>query len=100
MAEVYHMIVHQRFQGSGGLSCNTQVNTTNFKDPRIKNPGVFLLVQCNKLRERGPGNALKTCSERAATRMESLLWEEKLDRIKALYRDGYTHSVVRHSLRY
>ena len=76
------MIVHQRFQGSGGLSCNTQVNTTNFKDPRIKNPGVFLLVQCNKLRERGPGNALKTCSERAATRMESLLWEEKLDRIK------------------
>jgi hypothetical protein len=38
--------------------------------------------------------------EWAATRMESLLWEEKLDRIKALYRDGYTHSVVRHSLRY
>jgi hypothetical protein len=35
------MIVYQRFKGSGGLSCNTQVNTTNFKDPRIKNPGVF-----------------------------------------------------------
>ena len=45
MAEVYHMIVHQRFQGSGGLSCNTQVNTTNFKDPRIKNPGVFCFPQ-------------------------------------------------------
>jgi len=39
------MIVHQRFQGSGGLSCNTQVNTTNFKDPRIKNPGVFCFPQ-------------------------------------------------------
>lgn len=38
------MIVHQRFQGSGGLSCNTQVNTTNFKDPRIKNPGVFCFL--------------------------------------------------------
>ena len=84
------MIVHQRFQGSGGLSCNTQVNTTNFKDPRIKNPGVFLLVQCNKLRERGPGNALKTCSERAATRMESLLWEEKLDRIKTHFQSELT----------
>jgi len=39
------MIVHQRFAGSGGLSCNTQVNTTNFKDPRIKNPGVFCFPQ-------------------------------------------------------
>ena len=39
------MIVHQRFKGSGGLSCNTQVNTTNFKDPRIKNPGVFCFPQ-------------------------------------------------------
>ncbi len=45
MREVYHMIVHQRFLGSGGLSCNTQVNTTNFKDPRIKNPGVFCFPQ-------------------------------------------------------
>ena len=45
MAEVYHMIVHQRLSGSGGLSCNTQVNTTNFKDPRIKNPGVFCFLQ-------------------------------------------------------
>ena len=36
------MIVHQRFAGSGGLSCNTQVNTTNFKDPRIKTLGFFV----------------------------------------------------------
>jgi hypothetical protein len=39
------MIVYQRFVGSGGLSCNTKVYTTNFKDPRIKNPGVFCFVE-------------------------------------------------------
>jgi hypothetical protein len=62
--------------------------------------GADWIAKCNIVRERGPGNALKTCSERAATRMESLVWEEKLDRIKTYYRDGYTHSIVRHSLRY
>jgi len=35
------------------------------------------------MRKRGPRSALKTWSKRAATRMDSLLWEEKLDRIKA-----------------
>ena len=44
------MIAHQRLPGSGGLSCNTQVNTTNFKDPRIKNPGVFCFVEA-KMKE-------------------------------------------------
>ena len=29
--------------------------------------------------------ALKTWGKRAATRMESLVWEEKLDRIKAFF---------------
>ncbi len=53
------MIVHQRFAGSGGLSCNTQVNTTNFKDPRIKTLGFFVFnkgnmeqIDYSKLNER------------------------------------------------
>jgi len=53
------MIVHQRFTGSGGLSCNTQVNTTNFKDPRIKTLGFFVFnkgkmekIDHEKLNER------------------------------------------------
>ena len=53
------MIVHQRFKGSGGLSCNTQVNTTNFKDPRIKTLGFFVFnkgkmeqIDYTKLNER------------------------------------------------
>ena len=54
------MIVYQRILGSGGLSCNTKVYTANFKDPRIKNPGVFVLwkgkmekeIDYTKLQER------------------------------------------------
>ena len=38
------MIVYQRLSGSGGLSCNTKLHT-NFKDPRIKNPGVFCFIK-------------------------------------------------------
>ena len=45
------MIVHQRFKGSGGLSCNTQVNTTNFKDPRIKTLGFFVFNK-GKMKQR------------------------------------------------
>lgn len=38
-------------------------------------------------RKRGPDNALKTSCKRAATRMKSLVWEEKLVRIKAYCTD-------------
>ena len=42
------------------------------------------------MRKRGPRSALKTWSKRAATRMESLVWEEKLDRIKAYFQSELT----------
>ena len=78
------MIVHQRFAGSGGLSCNTQVNTTNFKDPRIKNPGVFCFPQMENmvnLKRQAEWVQLHTLTKQDLRKM--IL--EKLERATAYY---------------
>ena len=79
------MIVYQRLSGSGGLSCNTQVNTTNFKDPRIKNPGVFCFPQ-GKMKEI---DIRKRVQEAEFTKQHTLspeqfnkLLKDKMDRAK------------------
>jgi hypothetical protein len=80
------MIVHQRFKGSGGLSCNTQVNTTNFKDPRIKNPGVFCFykgkmeqIDYTKLNERVVEQAYEVVLNKE--QLQKLI-QDKFDRAK------------------
>ena len=83
------MIVYQqRLLGSGGLSCNTQVNTTNFKDPRIKNPGVFAFIKdkmekidYTKLNERIVEQAYEAALSNTLTKEQlQKLIQDKFDR--------------------
>ena len=83
------MIVHQRFKGSGGLSCNTQVNTTNFKDPRIKTLGFFVFnkgkmeqIDYTKLNER----VIEQAYEAVLTKEQlQKLIQDKFDRAKVYH---------------
>ena len=93
------MIVHQRFQGSGGLSCNTQVNTTNFKDPRIKNPGVFCFykgkmeqIDYAKLNERIVEQAYEAALSNTLTKEQlQKLIQDKFERAR-IYREALAKS--------
>ena len=87
------MIVHQRFAGSGGLSCNTQVNTTNFKDPRIKNPGVFCFPQMENmvnLKRQAEWVQLHTLTKQDLRKM--IL--EKLERATAYYKANQKREIA------
>ena len=88
------MIVHQRFTGSGGLSCNTQVNTTNFKDPRIKHPGVFVFIKekmeqidYTKLNERVVEQAYETAFGEMTQEQLQKLIQDKFERAR-IYREA------------
>ena len=93
MAEVYHMIVHQRFAGSGGLSCNTQVNTTNFKDPRIKTLGFFVFRRgemLEKQKRQAEWVQLHTLTKQDLRKM--IL--EKLERATAYYKANQKREIA------
>ena len=83
------MIVHQRFKGSGGLSCNTQVNTTNFKDPRIKTLGFFVFNK-GKMRQIDYAKLNERVVEQA---YEAVLTKEQLQK---LIQDKFDRAKVYH----
>ena len=86
------MIVHQRFKGSGGLSCNTQVNTTNFKDPRIKTLGFFVFHRENmvNLKRQAEWVQLHTLTKQDLRKM--IL--EKLERATAYYKANQKREIA------
>ena len=86
------MIVHQRFKGSGGLSCNTQVNTTNFKDPRIKNPGVFCFYK-GKMEQIDYAKLNERIVEQA---YEGVLGEMSKEQLQKLIQDKFERARVYH----
>ena len=86
------MIVHQRFKGSGGLSCNTQVNTTNFKDPRIKNPGVFCFYK-GKMEQIDYAKLNERIVEQA---YEAVLGEMSKEQLQKLIQDKFDRAKVYH----
>jgi hypothetical protein len=83
------MIVYQRFAGSGGLSCNTKVYTTNFKDPRIKTLGFFVFnkgkmekIDYTKLNDRVVEQAYEgVLGEMSKEQLQKLI-QDKFDRAK------------------
>ena len=85
------MIVYQRFQGSGGLLCNTQVHT-NFKDPRIKTLGFFVFnkgkmeqIDYAKLNERIVEQAYEgVLGEMSKEQLQKLI-QDKFDRAKVYH---------------
>ena len=89
------MIVYQRFAGSGGLSCNTKVYTTNFKDPRIKTLGFFVFnkgkmekIDHEKLNERIVEQAYETVLNKE--QLQKLI-QDKFERAR-IYREALVKS--------
>ena len=87
------MIVHQRFQGSGGLSCNTQVNTTNFKDPRIKTLGFFVFRTKEKMEQIDYAKLNERIVEQA---YEGVLGEMSKEQLQKLIQDKFDRAKVYH----
>ncbi len=86
------MIVHQRFRGSGGLSCNTQVNTTNFKDPRIKTLGFFVFRKENMVNLKRQAEWVQSHTLTKQDLRKMIL--EKLERATAYYKANQKREIA------
>ena len=86
------MIVHQRFKGSGGLSCNTQVNTTNFKDPRIKTLGFFVFRKENMVNLKRQAEWVQSHTLTKQDLRKMIL--EKLERATAYYKANQKREIA------
>ena len=87
------MIAHQRFTGSGGLSCNTQVNTTNFKDPRIKTLGFFVFRTKEKMEQIDYAKLNERIVEQA---YEGVLGEMSKEQLQKLIQDKFERARTYH----
>ncbi len=77
------MIAHQRFAGSGRPNCKHKF-TTNSKDPRIKNPGVFCFCK-GRMIDRKIREAEFTRQHTLSPEQLKKLLEDKFARARQYY---------------